>query len=171
MGRSGGEAVRCRPERGQAIERYSYLLSLCPRSFRSTRRSLPPGLWDALQPHAENAVYVNYLGPDDGEDRIREAYGDVSLRAPEGAEARLRPGQRLPQQPEHLAGLASEPGFDHRVARSEALGDRIKRGERGRPLDGIVDGASREPRVRRVDARSACMVCPRVTAIWSSRAD
>ena len=34
------------------------------------------GLWDALQPHAENAVYVNYLGPDDGEDRIREAYGD-----------------------------------------------------------------------------------------------
>ena len=44
--------------------------------IRSTRRSLPPGLWDALQPHAENAVYVNYLGPDDGEDRIREAYGD-----------------------------------------------------------------------------------------------
>ena len=34
------------------------------------------GLWDALQPHAENAVYVNYLGPDDAEDRIREAYGD-----------------------------------------------------------------------------------------------
>jgi hypothetical protein len=30
------------------------------------------GLWDALQPHAENAVYVNYLGPDDAEDRIRE---------------------------------------------------------------------------------------------------
>jgi FAD/FMN-containing dehydrogenase len=28
-------------------------------------------------PHpAENAVYVNYLGPDDAEDRIREAYGD-----------------------------------------------------------------------------------------------
>ena len=78
MGRSGGEAVRCRPEGGQAIERSSYLLSLCPRSFRSTRRSLPPGLWDALQPHAENAVYVNYLGPDDGEDRIREAYGDDS---------------------------------------------------------------------------------------------
>lgn len=69
-------AVRWRPEGGQAIERSSYLLSLCPRSFRSTRRSLPPGLWDALQPHAENAVYVNYLGPDDGEDRIREAYGD-----------------------------------------------------------------------------------------------
>ena len=76
MGRSGGEAVRWRPEGGQAIERSSYLLSLCPRSFRSTRRSFPPGHWDALQPHAENAVYVNYLGPDDGEDRIREAYGD-----------------------------------------------------------------------------------------------
>ena len=31
-----------------------------------------------------------------------------ALRAPEGAEARLRPGQRLPEQPEHLAGLAGE---------------------------------------------------------------
>jgi hypothetical protein len=31
-----------------------------------------------------------------------------ALRAPEGAEARLRSGQRLPEQPEHLAGLAGE---------------------------------------------------------------
>ena len=42
MGRSGGEAVRRRPESGQAIERSSYLLSLRPRSFWSMRRSLPP---------------------------------------------------------------------------------------------------------------------------------
>jgi FAD/FMN-containing dehydrogenase len=32
-------------------------------------------LWTALQPYAENAVYVNYLG-EEGEDRIRAAYGD-----------------------------------------------------------------------------------------------
>ena len=32
-------------------------------------------LWDALQPYAEDSVYVNYLG-DEGEDRVRAAYGD-----------------------------------------------------------------------------------------------
>lgn len=32
-------------------------------------------LWDALQPYTENSVYVNYLG-EEGEDRIRAAYGD-----------------------------------------------------------------------------------------------
>jgi FAD/FMN-containing dehydrogenase len=33
------------------------------------------GLWDALQPYAEDSVYVNYLG-DEGDDRVRAAYGD-----------------------------------------------------------------------------------------------
>ena len=37
-------------------------------------------------------------------------------------------------------------------------------------LLGEDDGASREPRVRLVDARSAFTVCRRLTAIWSSRA-
>jgi hypothetical protein len=64
-----------------------------------------------------------------------------------------------------------KPGFDHRVARIEAFGDRLRAGEWGRPLDGIVDGASREPRVRLLDERSAFTLCPRQTAIWSSRAD
>src|SRR6476659_2840745 len=95
-----------------------------------------------------------------------------ALRAPEGAQARLRPGQRLPEQPEHLAGLAGEARL-----RSPRRPDRggwrsgLERRERGRPLDGIVDGASREPRVRLLDERSAFTPCPRQTAIWSSRAD
>jgi FAD/FMN-containing dehydrogenase len=32
-------------------------------------------LWDALQPYAEESVYVNYLG-EEGEERVREAYGE-----------------------------------------------------------------------------------------------
>ncbi len=30
-------------------------------------------LWEAMQPHLADAVYVNYLG-DEGEDRVRDAY-------------------------------------------------------------------------------------------------
>jgi FAD/FMN-containing dehydrogenase len=33
------------------------------------------GLWDALQPYAEESVYVNYLG-EEGEERVRAAYGE-----------------------------------------------------------------------------------------------
>ena len=65
------------PSGGRAGDR-TLQLSLIALSeiIQVDAKMLPPGLWDALQPHAENAVYVNYLGPDDGEDRIREAYGD-----------------------------------------------------------------------------------------------
>ena len=37
------------------------------------RRSVARGLWSALEPHHEH-VYVNFL-MDEGEDRVREAYG------------------------------------------------------------------------------------------------
>jgi len=37
------------------------------------------GLWTALQPYAEDSVYVNYLG-DEGEQRIRAAYGEHYAR-------------------------------------------------------------------------------------------
>jgi len=33
------------------------------------------GLWSALEPHHTNSVYVNFL-MDEGEERVREAYGD-----------------------------------------------------------------------------------------------
>jgi FAD/FMN-containing dehydrogenase len=32
-------------------------------------------LWDALQPAADGAVYSNYLGEDEGDERVRAAYG------------------------------------------------------------------------------------------------
>ncbi|MGH3134196.1 MAG: FAD-binding oxidoreductase [Gaiellaceae bacterium] len=37
------------------------------------------GLWAALQPYAQDSVYVNYLG-DEGEERIRAAYGEHYAR-------------------------------------------------------------------------------------------
>ena len=41
--------------------------------------------WSALQPH-HTSVYVNFL-MDEGEERIRQAYGRREVRAPEGAQA------------------------------------------------------------------------------------
>jgi FAD/FMN-containing dehydrogenase len=32
-------------------------------------------LWDAIQPHVPGGVYVNELGDDEGDDRVRQAYG------------------------------------------------------------------------------------------------
>jgi hypothetical protein len=33
------------------------------------------GLWEAMRPFSPGSVYVNFLGVDDGEDRVRAAYG------------------------------------------------------------------------------------------------
>ena len=32
-------------------------------------------VWDAVQPHIPGGVYVNELGEDEGNDRVRQAYG------------------------------------------------------------------------------------------------
>ena len=57
--------------------------------------------WSALEPH-HTGVYVNFL-MDEGEERVRQAYGAGQVRPAEGAEASVGPGQRLPAQPEHPA--------------------------------------------------------------------
>ena len=61
-----------------------------------------------------------------------------ALRAPEGAEARLRSGQRLGTT-RTSRRTTGEARLDHCVARIEVFGDRLRAGECGRPLDGIVD--------------------------------
>jgi hypothetical protein len=33
------------------------------------------GLWAAMRPFSPGSVYVNFIGPDEGEDRVRAAYG------------------------------------------------------------------------------------------------
>ena len=75
--------------------------------------------WSALEPWHEG-VYVNFLG-DEGADRVRQAYGAGEVRPAEGAEAEVRPGQLLPDQPEHPAELASQ-GARHRPSWGELGG-------------------------------------------------
>ncbi len=62
------------------------------------------GLWSALEPY-HTGVYVNFL-MEEGEERVRQAYGAREVRAAEGFEAPLRPGQPLQAQPEHPARVA-----------------------------------------------------------------
>ena len=66
-------------------------------------------LWDAMQPFARG-VYVNYLGVgDDPEPRPRRLQ-PREVRASRGFEAGSRPGQHLPPQPEHPAGIGAHSG-------------------------------------------------------------
>ena len=55
--------------------------------------------WEAIHPHSEPGGYVNFMAGDD-QDRIR---GQLrrQLRPPGRGEAALRPGQPLPDEPEH----------------------------------------------------------------------
>ena len=50
-------------------------------------------LWQALQPSATDAVYVNYLGAsqDEGADRVRSAYGDAAYRRLAALKRRYHP--------------------------------------------------------------------------------
>ena len=59
----------------------------------------------ALAPH-QMGVYVNFL-MDEGEDRVREAYGAAKYDRLKAAEAGLRPGQPVPAQPERRARLSA----------------------------------------------------------------
>ena len=61
--------------------------------------------WDALEPWHEG-VYVNFLG-DEGAERVRQSYGPEKIRPAPSLEAEVRPGQLLPDQPEHLAELSA----------------------------------------------------------------
>ena len=47
---------------------------------------------EALQPHREAGVYVNFLDSDDGPSRIREAYGDQTYRRLAEVKAKYDPG-------------------------------------------------------------------------------
>ena len=129
------------------------------------------GLWDALQPYAENAVYVNYLGPDDGEDRIREAYGDEHYARLKALKRVYDPANVFPNNQNISPDSPAKPGFDHRVARIEAFGDRHRA---GRAWSAARRYRRRsEPRATRSPRRRAFGVYA-VSApdgIWSSRAD
>ena len=65
--------------------------------------------WDATHPYSAGGAYVNFM-MDEGHARVRASYGE-QLRPPREDEGRLRPGQRVPRQPEHRAegGVAALP--------------------------------------------------------------
>ena len=82
----------------------------------STRRSPPDSI----------GVYTNFLEVE-GDDRIREAYPDGTLRAAGRRQAPLRPDEPVPPQPEHPPGRLTEltahrPRTSERPAGREAGG-------------------------------------------------
>ena len=57
--------------------------------------------WEALHPTSAGGGYVNFM-MEEGQDRVKAAYrGNYDAAGP--GQAPLRPGQRLPHQPEHPA--------------------------------------------------------------------
>ena len=63
-----------------------------------------------MQPFTADAVYVNYLGEtrDEGQARIRAAYGTATYDRLAALKRRVRSDQLLPHESEHRAGLASD---------------------------------------------------------------
>ena len=96
---------------------FTYNIGACTETAAgfAEERDWVRSFWSALEPWHEG-VYVNFLG-DEGADRVRQAYGADEVRPAPGAEADVRPGQLLPAQPEHLAGL-TRSGTSSRSLRS-----------------------------------------------------
>ena len=86
---------------------FTYNIGACTETSEGfdEEREWVRSFWSALEPWHEG-VYVNFLG-DEGADRVRQSYGAGEVRPAAGAEAEVRPGQLLPDQPEHLAGVSS----------------------------------------------------------------
>ena len=61
-------------------------------------------------PFTTGGVYLNFIG-DEGEERIKAAFGADEVRAAGADQGRVRPGQRLRRQPEHPTRRCSP---DHR---------------------------------------------------------
>ncbi len=62
-----------------------------------------------MQPYARG-VYVNYLGVGDSAERVRAAYGPEKYARLAALKREVRPGEPLPPQPEHPAGVRSIEG-------------------------------------------------------------
>ena len=61
--------------------------------------------WSALSPY-HTSVYVNFL-MEEGEERIRAGVWGEEVRPAEDAQTQIRPGELLPSQPEHPAGITA----------------------------------------------------------------
>ena len=55
--------------------------------------------WERATAYSHGGGYVNFMG-EEGEDRVRAAYGDGKYARLQSLKDRLRPRQRLPAEPE-----------------------------------------------------------------------
>ena len=69
------------------------------RPTPATIRDWCVGYWDATHPYSAGGAYVNFM-MDEGQERVRATYRDNYDRLAR-VKAHVRPGQRLPRQPEH----------------------------------------------------------------------
>ena len=58
--------------------------------------------WDAIHPYSAGGAYVNFMMADEGQERVKASYRQ-QLRPAGRRQDQVRPGQRLPRQPEHQA--------------------------------------------------------------------
>lgn len=64
-------------------------------------------LWEAALPFTHGGAYINFLG-NEGIDRVRGLRAG-QVPAPAGGEVHIRPGERVPAQPEHPPSPAQQP--------------------------------------------------------------
>ena len=90
-----------------------------------TRKHGSNGSAQDIAPYATGGVWLNFIG-DEGQARIRAAFGDENYTRLAQVKREFDPGQHLPRQPEHPAGHLST------AAQTPAPGHRLRRRD-GRP--------------------------------------
>jgi hypothetical protein len=63
--------------------------------------------FEAMRPHLSPAVYVNDLDEDEGDERVRSAYGN-NYEGPGGVEEDVRLDELVPFEPEHPPRRAAD---------------------------------------------------------------
>ncbi len=75
----GGEAARLPDNSAAANREAPYIMNLAGSCIDSAKfdgvQKWARETWSAMRPHSTNTVYVNFLTPDEGDDRTLEAYG------------------------------------------------------------------------------------------------
>ena len=118
----------------------------------------------AMRPHFATGRWLNYLGDDQAEDAIRAAYGPNYDRL--GGQAAVRPGQRLPPQPQHRAVARGAPSLrTNRACPDDHLGRPVRQVDRRRPgphtAAGSGTGAGAGVLAQPRRGHSACRICAR----------